>query len=78
MTRLLLMHPHTHAGRLYAPGERIEVDDRTAQWLLDQGVARRDVDRDAEIDADTTTNTRPKILPKLALPKIPLTKEPQA
>ncbi len=31
MTRLLLMHPHTHAGRLYAPGERIEVDARTAQ-----------------------------------------------
>ena len=73
MTRLLLMHPHTHAGRLYAPGERIEVDTRTAQWLLDQGVARRDVDRDAEIAADTTTATRPK-----PLPKTPLTKEPEA
>lgn len=78
MTRLLLLHPHTHAGRLYAPGERIEVDARTAQWLLDQGVAQRDVERHVNIAADTTTATRPKILPKLALPKIPLTKEPQA
>lgn len=73
MTRLLLLHPHTHAGRLYAPGERIEVDARTAQWLLDQGVVRRDVDRHIDIAADTTSATRPK-----PLPKIPLTKEPQA
>lgn len=73
MTRLLLMHPHTHAGRLYAPGERIEVDARAAQWLLDQRVAQREVDRDTEIAADTTSVTRPK-----PLPKIPLTKEPQA
>lgn len=73
MTRLLLMHPHTHAGRLYAPGERIELDPLTAQWLLDEGVAQRDVDRDVEIAADTTTTTRPK-----PLSKIPLTKEPQA
>lgn len=77
MTRLLLMHPHTHAGRLYVPGERIEVDARTAQWLVDQGVARRDVDRHIDIagdaTADTTSATRPK-----PLPKTPLTKEPQA
>ena len=72
MTRLLLMLPHTHAGRLYAPGERIEVDAHTAQWLLDQGVARRDVDRHVDIAADTTASTRPK-----SLLKIPLTKEPQ-
>lgn len=73
MTRLVLMHPHTHAGRLYAPGERIEIDACTAQWLLDQGVARRDADCDAEIAADTTTATRPKHFPKISL-----TKEPQA
>ncbi len=77
MTRLLLMHPHTHAGRLYAPGERIEVDARTAQWLLDQGVARRDVDRHIDFAGDTTADTTSATRPK-PLPKIPLTKEPQA
>jgi len=39
MTRLILNHPHTHAGRLYASGDALEVDLTTAAWLIGQGVA---------------------------------------
>lgn len=37
---LELIKPHTHAGRLYSPGERLDLDEATARWLIDQGVAR--------------------------------------
>lgn len=39
MTQLVLLKPHTHAGKTCGPGERIEVDEITAQWLLANGVA---------------------------------------
>ena len=39
MTRLILNCPDTHAGRLDAPGETLEVDLTTADWLIGQGVA---------------------------------------
>jgi hypothetical protein len=42
MTRVLLIHPHTHAGKPCAPGDRIEVDAASAAWLLAQGVAEHD------------------------------------
>ncbi len=38
MTPVLLQRPHTHAGRDYQPGDRIEVETITARWLIDQGV----------------------------------------
>lgn len=40
MTRILLNRPHTHAGRLYAPGDRLDVAADTADWLIAQGVVR--------------------------------------
>ena len=39
MTALVLLKPHTHAGKAGEPGERIDVDEITAQWLLANGVA---------------------------------------
>ena len=40
MTQLILHCPHTHVGRLHAPGETLDVDAPTADWLIDQGVAQ--------------------------------------
>ena len=39
MTALVLLKPHTHAGKTYLSGERIEADDASTQWLLANGVA---------------------------------------
>ena len=39
MTALVLLKPHTHAGKAGEPGERIDVDEITAQWLLANGIA---------------------------------------
>ena len=35
-----LLKPHTHAGQLYPPRERIELDTVLARWLVEVGVAR--------------------------------------
>lgn len=42
MTRLVLTRPHTHAGKSYGPGDRIEVDADTAEWLLVHDIATRE------------------------------------
>ncbi len=42
MPRLVLKRPHTHAGRAYQAGERIDVNARTADWLIAHGVAAPD------------------------------------
>ena len=39
MTALVLLKPHTHASKTCEPGERLEVDESTAQWLLANGIA---------------------------------------
>lgn len=36
-----LRHPHTHAGKQYAAGDEIEIDQATADWL-DQRHAERE------------------------------------
>lgn len=42
MTRLVLTRPHTHAGKSYGIGDRIEVDADTAEWLLAHDIATRE------------------------------------
>ena len=42
MTRLVLTRPHTHAGKFYGPGDRIEVDADAAEWLLAHDIATRE------------------------------------
>ena len=39
MTHVRLTRLHTHAGLAYAPGERLEVDAATAEWLIAHDVA---------------------------------------
>lgn len=38
--RLVLTRPHTHAGKTHGPGDPIEVDDPTADWLLAHDIAQ--------------------------------------
>jgi hypothetical protein len=47
MPRLVLKRPHTHAGRAYQAGERIDVNARTADWLIAHGVVAPDAAPDA-------------------------------
>ncbi len=35
-----LLKPHTHAGQRLATGDRIELNEASARWLIAQGVAR--------------------------------------
>lgn len=39
MPQLVLLKPHTHAGKPSAVGDRIEVDASTAEWLLAHAIA---------------------------------------
>ena len=39
LTRLVLMRPHTHAGKSHQAGDRIEVDGPTADWLIAHDIA---------------------------------------
>lgn len=55
MTRILLDRPHTHAGRLYAPGDRLDVAADTADWLIAQGIVEPAADSADEADDATAT-----------------------
>ena len=35
-----LVTPHTHAGKRHAVGDRLEVAEASARWLIAQGVAK--------------------------------------
>lgn len=39
LTRLVLKRPHTHAGKSFQAGDRIEVDGPTADWLIAHDIA---------------------------------------
>ena len=39
MTQLVLMRPHTHAGKTYGVGDRIEIDATSADWLISHDIA---------------------------------------
>ena len=57
MNRLVLKRPHTHAGKTYRSGERIEVDADSAEWLLARGIAAREP-RPLKADADIPPTQR--------------------
>ena len=42
MTRVVLLRPHTHAGKLHGVRDRIEVDSAIADWLVSPGMAAPD------------------------------------
>lgn len=35
-----LLKPHTHAGANFAPGHQLDLDEATALWLIEAGVAK--------------------------------------
>ncbi len=39
MTQLVLTRPHTHAGKRYGVGDRIEIDATSADWLIAHDIA---------------------------------------
>lgn len=39
--RIVLTGPHTHQGVALAAGTEIEVDDATAQWLIEHAGAKK-------------------------------------
>lgn len=42
MPRIQLIREHTHAGKVYAVGDRLEVDADIAEWLLANDIAVTD------------------------------------
>ncbi len=39
MPPLVLTRPHTHAGKTYGVGDRIEIDATSADWLIAHDIA---------------------------------------
>lgn len=65
MTRLVLTRPHTHAGKSYGPGDRIEVDADAAEWLLANDIATRETrpvrtPTDPSLDISSIQRKEPK------------------
>ena len=40
MTRIELLHTHTHRNAVYPPGSVITVDETTARWLIERGIGK--------------------------------------
>ncbi len=61
-----LLKPHTHAGKRLAVGDRIDLNDASARWLIAQGTAKaatQDTDsklarRDVTSGVSTTAATQ--------------------
>jgi ribosomal protein L9 len=56
MTSIVLQRPHTHAGKPFKAGKRLDVDDGTADWLIANGIARRATEVNT---TRTDTETKP-------------------
>lgn len=41
-----LLKPHTHSGTTLAPGHQLDLDEATALWLIEVGVAKATADLD--------------------------------
>lgn len=58
MPQIILNQAHTHAGVAYAAGKRLEVDTATAEWLVEQGVARLKTASSTTASTNTETDTK--------------------
>lgn len=38
--RIELLKAHTHTGKPHQPGERLDLDESSAKWLIDRKVAK--------------------------------------
>ena len=52
MNRLVVLRPHTHAGKAYAPGDAIAVSPAIADWLVAQGIAQREAATRTPLEKD--------------------------
>ncbi|WP_119352868.1 DUF7210 family protein [Azohydromonas sediminis] len=52
-----LLKPHTHAGQHLAAGDRLELNEASARWLIAKGVARP-VTPDAQTPAPSLKPSR--------------------
>ena len=48
-----LLKPHTHAGKRLAVGDRLDLNDASARWLITQGTAK------AATPATPATDSKP-------------------
>ncbi|TRO25910.1 hypothetical protein EQ826_06525 [Ectopseudomonas mendocina] len=61
-----LLKPHTHAGKRLAVGDRLDLNDASARWLIAQGTAKaattatdsKTTRRDATFGVSTTAATQ--------------------
>jgi hypothetical protein len=61
-----LLKPHTHAGQRLAAGDRLDLNEASARWLIGQGVAKaaspatdsKPTRRDATSGVSTTAATQ--------------------
>ncbi len=61
-----LLKPHTHAGKRLAVGDRLDLNDASARWLIAQGTAKaattatdsKRTRRDATSGVSTTAATQ--------------------
>lgn len=61
-----LLKPHTHAGKRLAMGDRLDLNDASARWLITQGTAKaatpatdsKPTRRDATSGVPTTAATQ--------------------
>lgn len=49
-----LIKPHTHASKRLSAGDRLDLNDASARWLIAQGVAKA-----ATASATPTTDAKP-------------------
>ncbi len=79
MTQLLVLRPHTHAGKAYAPGDAISVSPHIADWLIANGIARRGITEATRSALDQDVDTIGAAVASPVAPKTPhRIKEPKA
>jgi hypothetical protein len=59
MPQLVLLKPHTHAGKTFQVGARLEVDAPTFEWLLAQGIARPEPSNQKFVSSTETAAVNP-------------------
>ena len=73
MTRIELLHTHTHRNAVYPPGSVITVDETTARWLIDRGIGKPVAEPEStasqgtaspEMTTPATTDLKPTRKPK--------------
>lgn len=53
-----LLKPHTHAGVRIEPGSRMDVDEASAHWLIEAGVAKATDTLDEQISKPQPTTRK--------------------